>query len=237
MGELEKVVNDLEKPLDSYEKNDLAAVLTSASSLLKPAEEMISNLDYARTMLITDKKKIDWNSTSLWLAIFVVFPYIFVLVGVMMLLAERSIIPLSIFLIGFLGVAIQIIIILNYRKYNKESKELWESSCENHENSISVYMEEKLRNSIAAIIPPDFRYSVILDYMANYIRNMEAYTWRECVALWKTDAHRAKLEESAEITRIYAMQSAVNSAEAAMNANAAARSANVAMWLSFWGRM
>jgi len=40
---------------------------------------------------------------------------------------------------------------------NKKSKELWEAQLKNHEKDISIYFDKKLKNSVAAIVPPDFR--------------------------------------------------------------------------------
>ena len=57
---------------------------------------------------------------------------------------------------------------------------------------------------------------------------MEASIWKECVASWKTDAHRATLQDEAQKTRELAQEAAANSASAARNASAAA-------WYAFWG--
>ena len=177
------------KPLDSYRKDSLSDILKNSASLLKKAENMIDEWTYA-------KMQIDHYSKSPAKA-----------VGIAILCSIFSSLILAI---------PAIIIVVAQRMYMKKQREIWAAERDRIEGKIENYYKSTLHNSPAAIIPSDFRHSAILEKMVNYIGNMEATTWKECVAVWKTDAHRTAIMEETVKTREFAKEAANNSATAAV---------------------
>ena len=213
-----RITDNSIKFLDEYEKSDLMGILSTAASLLKPMEEMMRKLNNAQMQVY------------LYLKTPVMSIILGTICGIVILASVPSLFStgmnrytitavMTLIILSLLGLTI----IFSVNSYRKTECKKWHAVCISINNEISNYFEEYLHNSIANMVPPDFRYSVVLEHMANYIYNMEASTWRECVALWKTDVYRANVEMEVIRTRELAQQAAGNS-----------KSAAIASWLNFF---
>ena len=198
------------KPLDSYKKDGLLEILKSAATLLKKAEKMIRDMDNAKSQIAHYSKS----------------PAKSIILGIICAIIGANSLGSSIFwtVVPFLA----IVGLIAKRVYMKSQRGVWQEEYDRLDYNMSSYFKNTLYNSPEVkLIPSDYRHSIILENMVSYIRNMEASLWKECVALWKTDVHRATLEDEAEETRELARQAA----ESSKNAE---RSANIAVWNTFW---
>ena len=100
-----------------------------------------------------------------------------------------------------------------------------ETQMEHYENIINDF-EKIVGLPPVSLIPQDYRDTNILVIMAHYLENMEASTWKECVAAWKNDIHReevmAKQEQIRKLTEQTAISAAITAENAAITAQAQA---------------
>jgi len=54
----------------------------------------------------------------------------------------------------------------------------------------------EIENSAVMLIPPDYRYSLAIETMLRFVRNLRASTWKECADLYEEQLYRWKMEEN-----------------------------------------
>ena len=164
-----RITDNSIKFLDEYEKSDLMGILSTVASLLKPMEEMMGDLNNAKMQIAVLNSKL--NKAIIWITLWALTAGISTLAlydystrYVYIPTENKVLVFLSFFMLF-------ILIIINMSRISKRNE--WRITFTQINDKISNYFEEHVNNSIANMIPPDFRYSVALENMANYIRNME----------------------------------------------------------------
>jgi len=272
LNNLENTPNASLKSLDSYEKNELANILTIASSFIRKFEEMIVDLSNAYNQAMYYYRQCPTIIGEVLLLIFFLWSPCVVIYAYMIsskAFYEQEIIGLWGWehtapgpeismprvaigiIIGAFVLLISIIILILLINNKRKKKQLYSTKYQEWMNyytslneTISYYFENELCNSPAVLIPPDFRQSAVLDRMVNYVYNMEAATWKECVSVWKTDIYRTNMEAEAAATRRLTQQVVANTQQVIANTAATrdyarqtagySKSAATASWLNYF---
>ena len=204
------------KTLDVCNVSELTVIFALSIKLLQPAEDMMSQVEKANEA--ANEKHGCAVAFSIVVALFFGFWAVANLNTAFTETRGRWFLILLVIVFSIIT-----LIALAFAKAHWISKSRREELIMIHanlSNDLSYYIEDELYGSIVEMIPTDFRYSAVLNVFMNYLKNMEASRWQDCIAVWKADLHRSKVEQEVVETR--------------KQAEAAAKSAKDAAFWAFW---